>query len=300
MTIVVDEIRPLHLGTLAVPANVTPASLVLHLNEQQTASTGIVVVSPAHTGRYEVSGLPANVNATITVTSIPLTLMGTGVGERLYLSAFETPPLFTSPSGQLSFPLAVTATSSGNANGYLDGDYQANATMTIRYWSPPDNQYREYYYNFNPLAALQTGVNLVEDTALHFGTIFARAEPTEQAKLILNPNGDMDIINAGEAKLVSISPAQPARLKVTGAAKHYRISITLPSTPVLLTHQSYTSAPHFIISDFHSVPAISGITSGEGEMDFNVGATLSTELTPTTLVYPAGRYQGVFEVTVSY
>lgn len=298
--IVVDEVRPLNLGTLAIPTNSTPTSLVLQLNEQLIAAAGIVVVSPAYTGLYEVTGLPASVRATVTVTNTALTLMGSGAGEKLHLSSFATPPLFTNPNGQLTFPLAVTATSSGNGNGYLDGDYQANATMTIRYWSPSDNQYREHYFYFNPFATLQTGVNLVEESALHFGTLFARAEANEQAKLILKPNGNTEIINAGEAQLVSISPAQPARLKVTGAAKHYRISIVLPNAPVLLKHQSYTGAPRFIISDFHSVPALSGVTNHEGEVEFNVGATLSTELTPTTLVYPTGRYQGTFEVIVSY
>lgn len=298
--IVIEEIRPLNLGALAVPGNTAAAELTLQLNGVLTAGAGLIVVSPAHTGLYEISGLPANVKATVTVTSTALTLMGAGAGERLHLSSFETPHLFTSPSGQLSFPLAVTATSSGNGNGYFDGDYLANATMTIRYWSPTDNQFREYYYNFNPIAVLQTGVNLVEETALHFGTIFARAEATKQAQLILKPNGDTDIINAGAAQLVSISPAQPGRIKVTGAAAYYLLSITLPTSAVHLEHQSYGSAPRFIISDFTSVPALAAMTNGAGELDFTVGATLSTELTPATLVYPSGRYQGTFEVLVSY
>src|SRR5690554_2100431 len=93
--VVVDEIRPLSLGTLAVPGNTAPTKLTLQLNEEFITEAGLIVVSPPHTGRYEVSGLPANVSATVTVTSTALTLMGGGAGEQLHLSSFETPNLFT-------------------------------------------------------------------------------------------------------------------------------------------------------------------------------------------------------------
>lgn len=300
-SILVEETRPLHFGTLAVPTNTAPEHITLHLNEQHSASSGIVIINKPRLGLFEVSGLPANVSANLSFTSTPLTYLGTGGGEGLTLSSFEVPHLFTSPTGTLQFQVGATATSSGTSLGYSNGDYAANARLTLRYWSPNDNQYREHYYEFTPTARMQVGVNLTEEQPLHFGTLFITSDPHNESELEVPPSGNNTrVSNSGNARIVPITAAQPGVLKVTGAAANYQVSISLPSSEVELKHSSNTQAPSLWIKDFQSSPSATGITDVNGELTIRIGATLRTALTPVQAVYPEGRYIGSYTVTVSY
>lgn len=296
----IEQLRPLTFGTLAVPGNASVLNLVVSHDGPLQVAAGLVVVALPEAGRYRLSGFPANVGLEVSVTDAELTAGGSGLPEKFTATLYNTPTVFAGPDGSIEFSLGATLRSSGSGNPYIDAPYSGSATMSVRYWSSAAGGYLTAYETIDLMAVAQTSISLLEEQGLHFGTLFARAAAADQAVLTLAPDGAISIENPGNSRLVQLSSGTPGLLRVIGAAPHYVISIHPQPGVIELRHETIPGQPRFLVSDFVTSPANSGVTNSAGELLLRVGATLRTALTAGDPVYPPGKYTGTYELTVSY
>ena len=296
----IEQLRPLSFGTLGVPSNVSILSLVVQPNNNLQADPGLVVISAPETGMFRLTGFPPNVTLEVTVTDSELTAGGSGLPEKFTATQYTTSSLFSGSEGTVDFPLGATLRTSGSGNNYIDAPYLGAATLSVRYWSSDAGGYLTAFESIELQAATQTSISLVEEQALYFGTLFARASSTHQAELTLAPSGAVNISNPGNSRLVQLSVARPGVLRVIGAAPNYTLSITPQAGTIELQHETSPGLPRLLVSDFVTLPSVSGVTNSQGELVLRVGATLRTALTASDEVYPPGRYSGTYEMTVAY
>ena len=296
----IEQLRPLSFGTLGVPGNAGILNLVLQPNNSVQLDPGLVVISAPETGQFRLTNFPPNVALEVSVTDSELTAGGSGLPEKFNATQYTTPSLFSGPEGAIEFALGATLRTSGSGNNYIDAPYLGAATLSVRYWSSEAGGYLTAFESIELQAATQTSISLVEEQALYFGTLFARATSTHQAELILAPNGEVNINNSGNSRLVQLSAARPGVLRVVGAAPNYTVSITAQAGTIELRHETSPGLPRFLVSDFVTSPSASGVTNAQGELLLTVGATLRTALTAGDQVYPPGKYSGTYEITVAY
>jgi hypothetical protein len=119
--------------------------------------------------------------------------------------------------------------------------------------------------------------------------------------LTLLPSGSYTIAEPGDSRLVSLVKPNLGIIRVSGAAPNYSLSITPQVADVLLEHTvSPGTSPHIILSTLVTSPNQNGTVDANGELLIKIGGTLKTELTALPEIYPAGNYEGTYQLTVSY
>lgn len=298
----IEEQQSLDFGTLAVTANASVSRFTYPYTDNNLNIEGqLVLVQRGRPGHYSFSGFPANTPLTVSVTSTTLSAGGTGTPELLTIDDFSFAELTTNAQGEAELWLGGRLSTSGNGGDYVDAAYSGSTQLRVDYWQPAVSD-----YVFNTLiididAAMQSTLSLTEQQPLDFGTLFARTSTTAQATLSLSPSGTYSVSEPDGSRLVSITKPQPAIVLVSGAAPSYNMTITPQAGDVLLQHTvSPGSSPHFILSDLITSPDGIGRTDENGELLINIGGTLKIEQTPSVEVYPAGVYEGTYQLTVSY
>ncbi|MDX5298105.1 MAG: hypothetical protein LPK85_04045, partial [Gammaproteobacteria bacterium] len=93
----IEQLRPLSFGTLAVPGNASVVSLVLSHDNQLQVSPGLVVVATPESGQFRLSGFPPNVALEVSVNDAQATAGGNGLPEKFDIVLYTTPSLFSGP-----------------------------------------------------------------------------------------------------------------------------------------------------------------------------------------------------------
>jgi len=299
---VVEELIALDFGTLAITGNDSVSTLELPRSGRNLAVSGdLVIVEVGAPGRYLLTGFPPGTNVDIDLSETTLTAGGTGVPEPLAVDRFNAGSTFTNEQGEAEVQLGASFSTSGNGGVYEDAPYSGDSAMRLTYWEPDVGNHVTVSKNVTFTGEVRSSLELEELQGLHFGILFARATPDNQATMRLFPDGRVNIANAGDARMVSLSEAAPGVLLVGGGAPNRDLTIDIQAGDVLLRHVQQPAGPHFVLSDLETSPASSGSTNETGRLEIRVGGTLSTQLIKTgTSVYPAGTYEGTYSVTVSY
>lgn len=288
-------------GVMAITANNTVSSVEVPASgRNQAASGNVAIIESGQPGRYRLSGFPALTNIDVEVDEASLTAGGTGIPEPLLVNAYETTSVRTNELGEAEFQLGARFSTSGNSGSYEDALYKGEEKMRLHFWAPEAGEYVTVSENITLEGEVRSSFALDEKQPLQFGTLFARATSGHQASMRLFPDGRVSIANPGNAKIVSLSVPAQAVLLVSGAAPYRMLSIAIEQTEIELRHVGNPTGLHFILSDLETAPESSGRTDDTGQLEIAVGGILSTQLTPTEQVYPAGAYEATYSVTVSY
>jgi hypothetical protein len=147
---------------------------------------------------------------------------------------------------------------------------------------------------------MRTSLALTQVEPLNFGRLATFSSPTEQANLVLSPNGGISINNVGVSRIIRFGSETPGTYRVSSGAAFAPVTITLPTDTVYLVHQSQSSeVARFMVTDFVALPATgSAKLTAQGMLDFRVGATLRTEM--STKHFADGEYAGTFSLNVEY
>ena len=297
----VDELERLDFGTMAIPANNSVSELVLPRSGLGISIEGdIVPIEPATSGRYRLSGFPPNTSVDVTLDDTDLTAES-GLTEPLAIDQYDFNDVFTSDAGEAELQLGARLQTSGTGNPHEDDLYTGATIISFEYWEPDAQQFVTSSEVIELETEVRTSLNLEEVQGLHFGTLFARTGPGDQASMTLGPDGSLDINNPGNSRLVLLTDPEVGVVQVSGAAANFSLTIVGESNPVLLQNTDNPgSAPHFILDPLVTAPENSGTTDTEGFLEVRVGGTLTTEATSTVRVYPDGIYEGTYELTISY
>lgn len=296
-----EESVHLTFGTLALGSNDLSSTVTLPRSGRNLEVTGnFVVVDAGVPGLYRLSGFPPVTRIDVEVAEATLSAGGLGIPERINVDQYDIGSVITNQAGSGQFQLGATFSSSGSGGVYEDALYSGNARVRLTYWEPNEERFVSINENVTFDGAIRSSLELEEVEKLHFGTLFAVSEKDEKASIKLSPAGEVQITNAGKAKLLSLSPPRPALIAVGGAAPNHSLVIDVQQADVLMSNEEVPSAPSFVLSSLETLPDSEGITDESGQLEVSVGGTLSTELTQETQVYPAGTYQGTYSLTISY
>jgi len=298
----IEEAVPLNFGTFAITGNNSVSTFTYPRTGRNFSIAGnLVLIAEGTPGRFLLSGFPPNVTIDVEADDTTLTAGGTGIPEPLSVSNYDFSDLFSNDSGEVELQMGGTFSTSGNTGDYEDAPYSGGTQLRFHYWEPQVSDYVTVTKNITLAAEVRSGFQLEEAQSLSFGSLFARATPGDQASLTLFPGGGFELVNSGDARLVSLTDPRPAVLVVQGAAPNRQLSVVLQAGNVLLENKSVTTAPHFILSDLtSSADNGSDRTDSEGTLEIRVGGKLTTEQTPGTVVYPSGTYEGVYSITIEY
>jgi len=130
---VISEVQAINFGKFALQNNTSVHTYRVLPNGTINANVEYIRFFDGQEGQYNLSGYPATTALTILVTSGNLTT-GAG-GEQFSIGSWDTSPasLVTDASGEESFNLGATLSSSGSGTMYLDGTFNVNATITINF-----------------------------------------------------------------------------------------------------------------------------------------------------------------------
>ena len=293
-------LRRLDFGVLAIRANTEPFVFTLSPLGQTTYGNAFVQVTTATPGRYRLTGYPAFTDITLTMSASSASLVSGVPAETLTVSTAITQPLTlrTNVNGQVEFDLGSNLVTSGSSTPYLDGAYLAQAGLTFNFEVAGVPQFTNHVIEVD--ATLRTTLALTEIEPLTFGKLVAFSSANDVARLKLDPNSQVTLTNAGSAKVVRFGDETPGVFKVTTGASYSPVTVTLPSTPIYLTHQSLLSdVARFLVTDFVSLPSSANAKlDATGALEFRIGATLRTE--QTTKRYQDGVYTGSYQINVEY
>ena len=293
-------LQRLDFGVLAIRSNTTPSALTLSPIGTTTYDNSFVVISTPAPGRYRLTGYPAFTDISISMAASPVIYTNGLPGETLTVSAAITRPLTvrTDINGRVEFDLGASLTTSGNISPYQDGVYAGQAGLTLNFDVAGAPQFTNHAIDVD--LVLRTTLTLTEMEQLAFGKLVAFSSATDQASMKLEPNGQITLTNAGNAKIVRFGNESLAMFKVTSGAAYTPVTITLPASTVYLTHHSQsTDVARFEVIDFVSLPTSANAKlDANGALEFRVGATLKTELTPKR--YQDGVYTGSYLIDVTY
>ncbi|WP_396621832.1 DUF4402 domain-containing protein [Marinobacter sp. W-8] len=297
----IEESIALSFGTVAITGNNSISTLELPRSGRNLVITGnLIAVENGEPGRYRLTGFPPNTSVDIEVDSASMTAGGTGIPEPITVHNFDIASVFTNDLGEAEFQLGASFSTSGNGGDYQDAPYSGGAQMRLNFWAPSVADFVTVTQNVEFRGEVRSGFALNEAVAMHFGTLFARGEPNNQASLRLFPDGRLDIDNNGDAKILSLSPPRAAVLVVSGAAPNRELSIGVDSSDIEMRHRDNPTGPHFILTNIETSPSGTGRTDDTGELEIGVGATLTTQKTSSNVVYPSGTYEATYSITVSY
>jgi len=126
---------------------------------------------------------------------------------------------------------------------------------------------------------------LTEDQALDFGR-FIVVSNSSASSVILSPNGNIN----SNGDILVYKDAQAGSYSITGAPPLAATTITVTPDPLDLTivNNRFFRADTFTFSN--------STTDGDGNMSFNIGATITSDGAGT---YNAATYTGGYVVTVT-
>ena len=139
-------------------------------------------------------------------------------------------------------------------------------------------------------AEVISAITATETSQLNFGRF---TPETDGGEVLLSPQGSRS--SYGTVILVS-GTHNPASFYITGE-NDYTYSITLPSTPVIITNVNNSKTMH--VTNWSSIPP-AGIGAGTlhgGSQTVNIGATLQVG---TINDNPTGTYMGTYNVSFDY
>ena len=298
----IEELERLNFGTLAISANTSVSRFTLPQTGNNAQIEGqFVFVNAGSPGSYRLSGFPAFTPLSVTLNDATLTVAEVGISEILAVDNYDASQPTTDAQGNAEVSVGARLNTSGNGNAYEDASYTGNATMRIEYWQPEENAFVFNSRLIDIETELRSTVALNEEQELNFGTLFARTSSTVQAEFKLTPMGTYTITEPEESRLVVLVNPEQGVIKVSGAAPFNNLTITPQLADVLLRHAEFPeTAPHLILSGMVTSPNETGRVDANGELLISIGGTLTTELTESPVVYPAGVYEGIYGLTVSY
>jgi len=298
----IEELIVLNFGTLAITGNDSVSTLELPRSGRNLSVSGsLVIVEVGTPGRYLLTGFPPNTNIDIDLSDATLSAGGTGIPELLDVDRYDASSVFTNELGEAEMQLGASFSTSGNGGSYEDAPYSGGSQMRLTYWEPDVGDYVTDIENITFSGEIRSSLVLEELQGLSFGTLFARATPDDQASIRLFPDGRIEVTDAGDARIVSLSEPLPGVLLVRGAAPNRSLSVDIQSGDVLLRYVQEPGSLHFVLNGLETSPSSSGVTNEAGELEIKVGGTLSTQLTTTEeRIYPDGTYEGTYEVLISY
>lgn len=142
--------------------------------------------------------------------------------------------------------------------------------------------------------------NFSEDQALTFGTVVALTDPALFASLAVDPAGNADLDNNGDAKIIEFIQPIVGRILISGAAPNTTINIAFPTSVTLACGiECSGNQPDFTVDSFDA-DTVGGMatTDASGNATINYGARLST--TPNNNPYEDGDYIGIVTVEARY
>lgn len=298
---VIEELVPLDFGVLAITANDSVSTFTFPRTGNVAIEGTVVLVEKGQLGRYFLSGFPPNTSIDVEADNTDLTAGGTGTPEPLAAGSYDFNDLRTDDFGEAELLMGGTLSTSGNGGTYEDAPYSGPTQLRFRYWQPEEEAFVTNTLNIDLLGEVRTTLAIEEVQVMHFGTLFARTTPDDQASMTLSPGGAVSVSNPGDARIVSLSTPSPGALLITGAAPNRDLIVEPDSADVVLERQTNPAgAPHFILTGLSSDPQGTGRTDENGVLEILVGGTLNTQATADTLVYPSGVYEGTYQMTISY
>ena len=176
--------------------------------------------------------------------------------------------------------------------------------------------------SFEAKVTVQNAVVLTKDNDLSFGTIRAIADPTggEQATLVVNPDPDASPVSTqsnpvnNAATISVIEDGEAAGFSVSDVVPNSILTITDPVNTLIVSSAGQgVNEPDFTVGSW-TYFITSGTNAGavytqgspnlqagaDGAVSFNIGATLSTSSSVSSVDYPDGEYSGSFNIEVSY
>lgn len=297
----VEEVQ-LDFGELAVPDNAAPVKTIrIPVAGQVDADVGIIQVSGPARGQYRLSGFPPNTRISVSASNASLTAGGLGRPPLFTFTDLASNEPLTDDFGNADLIITGSLETSATKQGYPDAPYEGTAIIELSYWSPKFERVVPLTEVIDLKVRVSTALDLTELDSLRFGRISAATGTTgDQAELVLAPDGSYAVKSATQARIVPLNGQAPATILVEGAAALYDLEISVQASPVFLTHQNLPGAPKFEVTDFTTLPAGTGRTDRDGQLEIQVGATLKTEETDFAKVYPEGNYSGSYNLTVQY
>ena len=295
----IETLQRLDFGVLAMPSNSAPSTVALSPNGNASYGAGYVYVAAATPGRYRLTGYPAFTDISVSMVNSSVNLLGISNETFTLSSALSKPAVIrTDINGQAVFDLGASLTSNGSGLPYLDGIYLGRPTLNMAFSVAEVPQLVNHDIDVD--LVMRTSLSLAQVEPLNFGRLAMFSSPTEQASLVLSPNGGVSINNAGTARIIRFGSETPGTYQVSSGAAFAPVRITVPTDTVYLVHQSQSSeVARILVTDFVALPTAGNAKlTAQGTLDIRVGATLRTELTPKHFV--DGEYAGTFLLNVEY
>ena len=298
----IEESQRLSFGTLVVSNNSSVSRFTVPKTGRNITVEGqFAQIAAGSPGRYRFTGFPAFTSLSISLDITTLTTGANNFPEPLTVDSYDIDNITTDADGEAELSLGARLNTSGSGNAYVDAPYSGTTTLRVDYWQPETNAFVFNSTIIDIDVELRSTVTLVEDQQLHFGTLFARTSTTDQASLILSPAGSYSVNEPNGTRLVVLEKPEQAVIRVVGAAPYYQLTITTQSADAFLEHTEFPeTAPHFILNPLVTSVDGSATTDANGELLIEIGGTLKTEVTASSMVYPSGEYEGTYEFTVAY
>lgn len=299
---IIEELQRLSFGTLAVSNNSSVSRFTLPQTGRNLRIEGqFAQISPVSPGRYKFTGFPAFTSLSVSLDVATLTTGANNFPEPLTVDSYDFDNITTDTNGEAELPLGARLNSTGSGNAYVDAPYSGITTLRVDYWQPEANAFVFNSTTIELDVELRSTVSLVEDQQLNFGTLFARTSTTDQASLILSPAGSYTVDEPSGSRLVVLARPEQGIIRVVGAAPFYQLTITTQTADAFLEHTEFPeTAPHFILNPLLTSPDGLATTDANGELLIEIGGTLKTEVTASSVIYPSGDYEGTYEFTVAY
>ena len=298
----IEELQRLDFGILAVSDNSSVSRFTLPKTGSIRRIEGqFALISAGSPGRFRFTNFPPRTILTVSLNTTSLTTGVNNFPEPFIVDAFDFDDITTDANGEAELSLGARLNTSGSGGAYVDAPYSGITTLRVEYWQPEANAYAFSSTGIEIDTELRSTVSLIEEQSLNFGTLYVRTSTTEQASLILSPDGAYTVDEPSDTRLVVLARPNQAIIRVAGAAPFYQLTLTPQTTDVFLEHTEFPElAPYFVLNPIVTSPASSATTDRNGELLIEIGGTLKTEITATPVVYPSGEYEGTYEFTVSY
>lgn len=271
----------------AILAGASAGTVTLHSPSGSRSSTGGTSLGTSggvSLGSCTFTGTPGHTWSVKVSSALPFTLTRPGGGAMVVTEVLIQPSLTGSfPAGGTTslHHLGVTLTvrtSAATPQGTYTGSFNLVLNDTSKRGKSSPAMAFTVSIRVDPV------ITLTKTADLGFGDVFAGPAA---GTVILSPAGART--TSGGLLLGNSSRAGAASLTVHGAP-YATYAILLPASATL-TGPSGT----LVVSSFSSAPGASGLLSGAGAQQLNIGGTLAVAANQ-----PDGDYSGTFAVTVTY
>jgi hypothetical protein len=127
------ETQSLGFGTFALQDNDGAYSIIIAPTGSIAANSHFLFFADGQEGQYDVSGFPAATPLIINVSVNPLNHGGGGESFTISAPAVHPASPVTDGSGNASFGLGATLTTSGTGTMYFDGAFNGSVTITVNF-----------------------------------------------------------------------------------------------------------------------------------------------------------------------